>query len=148
MLALASGSAQSVLFVCKHLQPEVAPDPERLQKLIADLDSEQFTVRDQATKELEALGDLAGPALRKSLEGDPPPETRRRIEELLEKLKSVELTGEPLRAARAVALLESIATPDARRHLESLAARMPEAHLTIAAKAALDRLNQRSRSKD
>jgi hypothetical protein len=146
MLALASSPARSVALVRKHLQPAVAPDAERLQKLIADLDSEKFAARNQATKELKALGDLASPALRKSLEGDTSPETRRRIEELLEKLKSVELTGDPLRAARAVALLECISTSDARRHLESLAAGMPETRLTRAATAALERLNRRSKS--
>jgi hypothetical protein len=135
---------ESVALIRKHLQPAAAPDGKRLRELIADLDSEQFAVRDQATKELKALGDRAGLALRKFLEAEASPETRRRLEVLLEKLEAVELTGESLRAARAVALLESIASADARRHLQSLAVGLREARLTRAARAALDRLSRRA----
>jgi len=46
-----------------------------------------------------------------------------------------------LRAGRAVAILENIATPEARQLLESVAGGEPDALPTKEAKAALDRLN-------
>jgi hypothetical protein len=51
--------------------------------LPADLDSTQFSVRDNATSELEKLVELAEPTLRNTLAGEPSVEVRRRIEPLL-----------------------------------------------------------------
>ncbi len=64
---------------------------------------------------------------------------RRRIEALMEKLRAV-TRPEALRALRAVAVLEDIATPEARQLLETLAKGAPEARLTQEAKASLTRL--------
>jgi hypothetical protein len=49
-----------------------------------------------------------------------------------------------VRAQRAIAMLEKIGTPEARKALESLANGAPEAMPTQQAKAALDRLNARA----
>src|SRR5205085_1530982 len=58
-------------------------------KLVPDLNSDQFPVRDKASRELERLGPAAEPALRKVLEGQPAPEVRQRIEQLLQKYKTM-----------------------------------------------------------
>jgi HEAT repeat protein len=122
-----------------HLHPVVAADAKRLATLLADLDSEQFTVRDKAARELERLGESALPALKKAQEESTSAEVRRRVEQLLAK----EQSSPHLREARAVEVLEHIATPETRELLRKLAEGVPEARLTREAKAALERLAQR-----
>ncbi len=59
-----------------HLNDVVAKDtfdddPKRVAKLIGDLDSDDFTVREQASKDLRNLGRFIVPSLRKALEAKP-----------------------------------------------------------------------------
>jgi hypothetical protein len=96
-------------------------------------------------RELENLGEQAEPALRKALEGKPPAEVRRQVEELLAKLQGPLTSPEPLRAVRAVAVLEQIGTPKARRVLEALSEGAPTGRLTQEAKAALERLKKQEK---
>jgi hypothetical protein len=117
------------------------PDLKRLSLLIADLDSDEFAVREKAQKELERIGEYAMPALRKALESKPSVEARRRIESVLKKPRT--LAPETVQALRAVEELENIGTPDARQLLEALAEGAPEASLTLNAKASLERLAQK-----
>ncbi|MGH7226669.1 MAG: hypothetical protein ACRELF_25920, partial [Gemmataceae bacterium] len=129
---------QAVPFLQKHLPPVPRPDAKAIARLIADLDSNEFSVRDKATKELGDLGDTASPALRQALEGKPTLEMRRRLQQLLD--QSRDWTAERLREHRAIQALEHIGTRQAKEVLESLAAGAPEAQRTEAAKAALQRL--------
>jgi hypothetical protein len=94
--------------------------------------------------ELEQLSETAEPALRKALTDDPPPEARRRIERLLDKLRQSRLRppAERVRLVRAVEVLELIGSPAARQVLATLAGGAPEAQLTLEAKTALERLTQ------
>src|SRR5262249_24352481 len=64
---LASSAEETIPLMKKHLHTEHAVDPQRLRRLLTELESEQFTVRERAQKELEDLGDLAVPALRQTL---------------------------------------------------------------------------------
>ena len=52
-------------------------------------------------------------------------------------------TPEARRNLRAVGILENIATPEAKKLLETLATGAPEARLTQEAKASLDRVVRR-----
>ena len=88
------------------------------------------------------MGRPAEPALRKALDGQPSPEVRRRVRQLLNKLAAVP-SGERLRALRALEALEQIGTPPAREALEALARGAPEARLTQEAKASLERVARR-----
>jgi WD40 repeat protein len=142
--ALVAAPAQAAPFLTDHLPPERPPDPNRLRRLLADLDSEEFTVRNTAATELAGLGGDAAPALRKALEASPSAEVRRRLEGLL---ADALLAGrrpvnspETLRALRAVHVLEQVGTANAREGLEALARGAPGARLTREAKASLDRL--------
>jgi WD40 repeat protein len=126
--------------VRERLLPAAAADPQRIARLVADLDDSEFQVRDKATQELEQLHELAAAALEKALAAEPPLEARRRIEGLLQKVQRRQLPSETVRALRAVEVLEAIATPEARQQLEKLAQGMAEARLTKEAKAALERL--------
>src|SRR5262245_21130403 len=57
--------------------------PERIQRLINDLDSPQFRVREAAARELRRLGEQAVPALEQALKKPASAEAGRRIEQLL-----------------------------------------------------------------
>jgi hypothetical protein len=140
---LAATPAQAVPLVRKNLNAKPDADAERIRQWLADLDSDQFAKREEATKNLEELVDQAEPALRKMLENPPSAEVRRRLEKLLAKPDEQGLSGGVLHAVRAVEVLEHIATPEARQLLEKLAAGTPEARLTHEAKAALERLARR-----
>ena len=129
------------------LLPAVAPDATRVGRLLADLDSGDFAVRVKATAELEALGDLAEPALRRALEGHPSLEVRRRVERLLSKLEGTITDPEKLRVLRALEVLEQIGTPEAGRVLKTIAGGADEALVTRQAKESVRRLARRSETK-
>jgi hypothetical protein len=95
-------------------------DPKRVAKLMSDLDSEDFAVRDQASKDLRNLGRLIVPALRKALKGNPSLEGKRRLEELIEDAAKATPPPEMLRVGRALETLELIGGPDARQAMEAL----------------------------
>jgi RNA polymerase sigma factor (sigma-70 family) len=141
--ALADSPERTVALFKRVLMPARPAKVERLRQLLADLDSAVFATRDAAQKELAAIGELAAPALNKALRGEPTPEARRRIQALLDKLQGPVTQPEELRALRAVAVLEEIATRDAQQLLQKLAEGAPDARLTREAKAALQRLAQR-----
>src|SRR5262249_58577953 len=119
------------------LKPAPPPDPRRIRKLIAALDSAQFKTRADATKELEEVGESALPAVRQALADSNSPEARRRLSLLLKKLDPAGLPPALLRQLRAVEALAGVGTPEARRLLEALAAGHPAARLTQEAREAL-----------
>jgi WD40 repeat protein len=133
---------EPIAFFRQHLRPVAAADEKRLARMIADLDSDEFTVRDKATQELEALGEAAADACRKALEGNTSAESRRRLQRVLS--KQVREMGRPspehLRLLRALEVLERAGTTEARQLLETLAKGAPGARLTLDAQAALNRL--------
>jgi RNA polymerase sigma factor (sigma-70 family) len=140
-----AGARGAVPFLRQRLRPAAA-DPEaarRLARLVADLDHDDFRVREKAAEELEKLGAAAGHELRKALEGKPSPEMRRRVERLLDRLSGPTDQPEVLRAVRAVEVLEQVGTPEARRVLEALGKGAAEARLTAEARAALARFAAR-----
>jgi dipeptidyl aminopeptidase/acylaminoacyl peptidase len=139
--ALVEAGSEALALVHERLRPAVAPEPGRVAQLLADLDSNDFQVRDRATRELREFGRLAEPALRTVLEKGPPAETRRRVAELLDRLQG--LSPDELRALRAVAVLERVDSIEARQDLQRLADGAPSALVTREAKAARARLARR-----
>jgi RNA polymerase sigma factor (sigma-70 family) len=136
---LAAGEAV-VPFLRKNLQP-AAVDAARLRRLIADLDSEAFAVRQQAARGIEELGDLAKDALQETAAGAASAEARKQAERLLEEIENRErhLRGGRLREVRAVEVLERVGGQEARQVLRELAGGMPQTRLTREAKTALQR---------
>jgi sugar lactone lactonase YvrE len=116
MQRLVAAPRQAVALLQERLPPVAAVEPKRLARLLADLDGDNFAIREKASNELLQLGGSAEPALRKALSNKPSPEARRRIERLL---KSV--GGRHLRSMRAVEVLERVGTDEAREQLEKLA---------------------------
>jgi WD40 repeat protein len=139
---LAASPKQAIAFLVDRLQPVRPPDERRMARLIADLDSSQFSAREKAARELEKLGEAAIPMCRKALAGQPSAEIRGRLIGILAKASQTwrfpSLEG--LRIFRAVEVLEWIGTDESGRLLERLGQGLPEAQLTQEAKASLKRL--------
>jgi RNA polymerase sigma factor (sigma-70 family) len=134
-----SADPQAMARLREKLPPVPPPDPDRLAKLVADLDDSQFRVRAAAARELAGLGREAGPPLEEALRKGLSPEAGRRVQEVLDGLKRAPTPAE-VRQLRAVRALELAATPAAREHLKALAAGAPGATLTRAAADAVKRL--------
>jgi WD40 repeat protein len=140
--SLARSPTASVGWLSKQLRPVPPANAKRVAKLIADLDDEGFETRKSAMQELEALGELAGPALRKALKTATDVDLRLRLQLLLGRLDD-EAGGEQLRTLRALHVLELAGTPAARRLLAELAKGAPGAAMTRQAKASAERLARR-----
>jgi hypothetical protein len=124
------------------LRPPPILEEGRVTKLIADLDSEDFGVRQRASEELAPGVESAAPQLRKALDGKPSLEVKLRIDALLA------LTGDnrlPEKRDRLEALrvLEAMGDDEARVLLRDLAKGDARLNLTREAKAALGRLEER-----
>ncbi len=143
MQILAARPQEASAFFKDRLAPIAAPDPGKLKQMLADLDHDKFAVRQKAVKDLEKLGELARAVLEKALAGPVSLETRQRVEVLLHKLQPPITVPALLRQVRAVEVLEQIATPEARRLLEALAAGAPGHRVTEDAREALGRLGKR-----
>jgi RNA polymerase sigma factor (sigma-70 family) len=141
--ALASAPpGRAVAFLQDRLRP-VTRDEALIKRLIADLDSKEFKVRDRAMQKLFELSEVSFPVVRKALAGELSLETRRRLEALLAKVPGMPLANERLWVLRGVAVLKRLGTPEARRVLEALAGGVREVRETEAARAALAFLSGR-----
>ncbi len=147
ILKLASAGKQSVPFLKEQLKPTVPVPQQKIDKWIADLESDDFNTRKTAGEQLEKLGELAVPSLKKVLAGQPALETRKRVEELLDTLTASSLSGDQVRLVRAVEVLDRLSTAEARQILETLAKGAPGALPTREAQAVLDRLAKRPASR-
>jgi hypothetical protein len=132
----------AVAFLGQRLSPIAKAEVEEIDKLVNDLASDTFKVREQANQKLSKLGIAGEPALRRALEGNPVLEFRLRLQKLLENLNSGP-TGESMRALRAIAALEYAGTPEARQFLKRLSDGAQGAWQTDEANAALSRLVSR-----
>ncbi|HVS38557.1 MAG TPA: hypothetical protein VMS17_23575 [Gemmataceae bacterium] len=142
--ALARSGDATAAFLRERLRPVGMADKERVARLIADLDSDDFDMRETASRRLAELEEAAGPALEAALMHNPSPEAQRRATELLDRLGHWPPVPARLRAVRAVEVLERLGTPEARRVLQEFADGIPEAQQTREARAALDRLTRPS----
>src|SRR5262249_40600760 len=95
-------------FLRERLRPVAAPEPGRVRRLLADLDSDRFAVRERASRELAAMGELVRAPLEKALAGQPSREARRRLEQLLEKLGGPGHHPQALRGPRALPGLQRL----------------------------------------
>jgi WD40 repeat protein len=146
LATLASAPDVAVALLKEHLRPASNPDTATLDRLVADLGSDSFTVRQKAAAELDRLGENIVFALRKRLGKGESLEVQRRIEQLLDKHDRGDVTSERVRELRALEVLEQIGTPEARRVLADLANGAAEARLTQEAKACLARMDGLSKS--
>ena len=146
MAHLVARPAQTVPFLRRRLRP-VTVDTQRVARWLAQLDSDRYATREQASRALESLSEAVEPLLRQALAGQPSLEARRRIERLLKQVRGERLSPSPprRRAVLAIEVLERIGDTAARQVLATLARGAPAAALTVDAKGALERL---ARQKD
>jgi len=114
-----------------------------MAQLVADLDADEFAVRQAAFEKLKKLWSTAEPTLRAALAGKPTLEVRKRIDELLDQLHQHPIPAEELRQLRAVQALEWMKAPAAMDLLKRLADGSPRLRTTSDARSALDRRNHR-----
>ncbi|MBY0524025.1 MAG: WD40 repeat domain-containing protein [Gemmataceae bacterium] len=140
LLELAALPDDAMPLLKKDLRP-VLIDPRRAARWLADLDSERFADRQNATEEFLHVGPYAEPYLRKALEGKPSLEVRRRIEQILGKIAQPRPGADWPRVARGLALLEHYNAVPSRQLLEQLSKGRSKAPITQEAEAAVDRLD-------
>lgn len=144
---LAAAPEDAVAYLRSRLHPTAPLNRQQISRLITDLGSEQFAVRDKATKELAELREVALPALRAALAARPELEQRKRLEQLVREAENEMAAPGRLHLWRTLAALEQMRTPPARKLLETLATGTPEAWLTRQAKASLQRVAKQSAAK-
>jgi WD40 repeat protein len=132
----------AVPFLAERLRPIPHVDVATIRRLIHDLNSEDFDIRERASGKLEQVVDAAESELRAVVENTRSAEVRRQARLLLQNTASWQypMSGEALRTVRAIEVLERIATPEARKLLRDLAKGAPGARQTREAAAALKRL--------
>jgi WD40 repeat protein len=136
-----SEDPRAVDFLRKKLALAAPPDKARMAKLIADLDSDRFEVREASSRALAELAELAAPAMEEARKTASSLEQRKRLEELLASLKEG-LSPFQILQMRAVQALELAGGTDARQALREWARGAPAARLTQEAQAALARLDK------
>ncbi|HEY7428376.1 MAG TPA: sigma-70 family RNA polymerase sigma factor, partial [Gemmataceae bacterium] len=145
---LAAAPAKVIPFLKDRLRPASPVDAKQLQRLIDDLDSAQFAVREDARKKLASFGEQAEPVLRQALEGKPSLEARKRLEALhadAERAsRGIVRSAEALRTLRAIRALEAMDATEARQVLQRVASGDPAARTTRQAKEVLRRLERRT----
>ena len=144
---MAANPMQAVPFLRDRLRRAVDAE-SRAKGHIALLGSDQFQVREKATRELQKLGADAAPALQLALfKQSLSLEARRRIEDLLSKLKKSGTAlpdSEPRSILLSVSILEEINNADAVQLLRELAKGPADATVAQQARAALERLKKSS----
>jgi RNA polymerase sigma factor (sigma-70 family) len=132
--ALVLAPEKSMPCLKDRLKPVVPVPADQAAKLISDLDSDSFAVRDKAVKTLEELGEAVESAVHKALQGKPALETRRRLELIVEKFdKGL------FQKLRAIAALEHIGTAQAQEVLQGLTT-APNPRVADAAAMSLQRM--------
>lgn len=142
--APAAAAQEKLALAGDAILPEVtrdvrAVDAATFKKLMTDLDSDEFDIRDRAEAHLRERAKSYEAMLRKVLASGPSLDIKKRLDRILDNLPE-SVHGPHLRDLRAVEVLEMIGSPAAKKHLATLAAGADGAELTVRAKAALSRL--------
>ena len=135
---------ETVKLFAEKIKLAEALDPKRIQRLLADLGSNVFAVREAASKALRGLDEQAIPHLEASLKGAASVEVLTRVKKILEQHQRAAPSSEQLRQQRAVMILEMIGDGASQNLLQRWAGGPAGARLTMEASAALKRLRAAS----
>jgi RNA polymerase sigma factor (sigma-70 family) len=144
---LGAAPADAVKFFAEKVKPVEAIDPKRIHRLLADLGSDEFVVRETATKALHGFNEQTIPYLEETLKSTTSAEVRERVTKILEQKRRTALTSEQVRQTRAVMVLELIGDDATKSVLKRWAGGPAGALLTMEASAALERLEAVSNAK-
>ncbi len=139
---LVASAGDAVPFLRSHI---FLIDPDRVDKLFGDLNSDQYKIRTDATKELEKYGMWMKGRLLAMHKNPPTLEVQKRIDQMLVKLDvpgTLSLEQERLRARRIMLALEQMDSAETLALLDKLAIGAPEVELQLEAKASLERLRK------
>jgi RNA polymerase sigma factor (sigma-70 family) len=131
----------TVKFFAEKVKPAETLDAKRTERLLADLGSDQFAVREAAAKEFDALDHQADPYLEKALKSADTIEHRRRVERIIDQRRAAPLSADQIRQKRVVMVLERIGNSESKNLLKKWAGGPAGALLTLEASAALMRLD-------
>ncbi|HJZ92929.1 MAG TPA: WD40 repeat domain-containing protein [Gemmataceae bacterium] len=131
----------AVKFLLDRVKPAKPPDAAAAKRLLAELDSPEYRVREAAMKKVLDLGDVGRPFVEESLKTATGAELRTRLESLRSMLPDkAPPRGDDLRRLRALAVLEQARTKEARERVEEMANGFAAARVTVEAKITRDRL--------
>jgi WD40 repeat protein len=133
---------RAVPLLAAALRKRSVPD---LPRLLAELDDDEFDVRERATETLASLGLEARATLLKGLHPDRSLEQRRRVQDLLARETLLKVSPELVRQLRAVEVLERMGTPAALGMLAEVARTGRGDWTSAAAEAARQRLTGKGR---
>jgi len=125
---LAGVPAQSIALLAGQVKPDATVDATEVARLIEDLRSERFAVRDRATQTLEKWRWLASPALKTALATETTLEGRLRLSRLMKKADAY-YRAHLRRYSLAVKVLVLVDNAEAHRLLDQWAASAPEPSL-------------------
>jgi WD40 repeat protein len=141
--ALRSAPRQAIPFLREQLTSPARTDDARVARLIAQLDDDQFVVRNRATQALKEMGPVADEALRRALRETKSVEVRIRIQRLLAGRGESGYPVQRLRTLRALDVLEQVGGKDAQEVLAELSKKGGTAWLRSEAGQGLKRLEAR-----
>jgi hypothetical protein len=133
---------EAVAGLKEFLKPVPHRDVARIRKLIANLNDDEFEVREGAIMQLASLGRFAHPELQEAFRNTKSLQVQRSAGTLLKLMTSEGSPTENLRVSRAVMLLEWLGSEEARELLQQLAKGEPLSPLSIQAREALPRLSR------
>jgi WD40 repeat protein len=139
---LAATFKDSPSLLASRLKPLTPPPADRLQSLTADLAAPQFARREAAVRELANFSDVIGDTLKAALAKSTSPEQTQRLRQILDMPFTIR-DPDRVRRWRAIAMLEQIGSPEARKYLELIASGPPATIEVETAKSALRRLEKK-----
>jgi WD40 repeat protein len=139
LATLAAGGQRTAAFLKERLSLRRA----EVRRLLVELDANDFSTREGASRELERLGELVEAQARGERNKTASPEARRRLDRLLGRLGDPPVTPEALRRLRALEVLERMDSPLAGEVLRGLAERTQVEVLAREARRSLTRFKDR-----
>jgi RNA polymerase sigma factor (sigma-70 family) len=140
MWKLADHPEASLPLLQRGVPPVERPDPQTVDRLVDQLDSDLFRQREAAAKQLLGLGVSVLPTLESRLQKGDSGERKNRLEQLLGEIGKAPSSPDESRSLRALSVLEWIGGKEARELIDALAKGDEAARLTRAAREAQQRL--------